>query len=339
MRIDELRKFLFLTSWGYPLIVSSLWLVMSFSGDRWWLATLVLFGPRWITALPLVILVPLAVLKNRRLLLPLLAGALVVFGPFMGIRFPTAAGEVHPASGPVVRVLTCNIEKGSFNASKLSTLIRDTQPDIVALQECPNHLKLKLPAGWQTMEEGELAVLSRFPLMPGRLVKVSDQPSKWSMTSMLQCVVKAPGGDFAFCSVHLPTPRFGLQALLDKKTFLKPARRELLLREREYRRLASKEVHRAVASLPLPVILAGDFNMPVESTIYRDSWKVYTNVFSQAGYGYGWTAWRGVRWLEYGVRIDHVLVGHGMKVLLCETGPDVGSDHLPLLTDIARETN
>src|ERR1041385_2869094 len=50
-------------------------------GDRWWPATLVLFGPRWLTALPLLALVPVALVVARRALVPLVVSAVLVVGP------------------------------------------------------------------------------------------------------------------------------------------------------------------------------------------------------------------------------------------------------------------
>ena len=34
------------------------------------------------------------------------------------------------------------------------------------------------------------------------------------------------------------------------------------------------------------------------------------------------------------VRIDHVLTGAGLVPRVCEVGPDVGSDHLPVIADV-----
>ena len=327
-----MKQVLSIVSWGYLFSVVILWLFMYFAGDRWWPATLILFGPRWFAALPLVILVPLAACKNRRLLFPLLAAAGMVFGPFMGLSLP--AFYASPLSGPVIRVLTCNIHSGSYNVPKLSSLIRDSRADIVGLQECPRNIVLEVPAGWQVARDGELMILSRFPLTSGISKQFLHPPHKWPRTSLLHCVVKTPGGDLNFCTVHLPSPRYGLQAILDRKTLLSLSRKGLLVSETIHRLRTSHEVSSALANLSGPLIVAGDFNMPVESTLYRDFWNRYANAFTAAGSGYGWTVWGGPRKLEFGARIDHILVGGGLGVLLCETGHDVGSDHLPLIADI-----
>jgi endonuclease/exonuclease/phosphatase family metal-dependent hydrolase len=329
-----LQRAIRLTSWGYLSLAVLLWMVIQVGGDRWWPAGLILFGPRWLAALPLIILVPLSIWQGRRALLPLLLGTLVVFGPFMGLCLPL--GKTGKPSGPAIRVLTCNINSGDFSALALSELIRETGADIVALQECPRELKLKLPSEWRTVQEGELAVLSRYPLQIVKTVQALHPPHKWPRTCLLQCVVQAPGGDLAFNTVHLPSPRYGLQTILDRTTLLNLSRKGLLIEETAHRWQTAREVQNAVALQALPTIVAGDFNMPIDSAIYHKVWGGYGNAFSKVGCGYGWTEWNNVRGVKIGVRIDHVLTGKGLEARVCETGGDVGSDHLPLIADLCR---
>jgi endonuclease/exonuclease/phosphatase (EEP) superfamily protein YafD len=155
---------------------------------------------------------------------------------------------------------------------------------------------------------------------------------------MLHATVKTPDGDITFCSVHLPTARPGLQAILDRKTLISFARKELLVTETAYRKRTSARVKQAIEPLPEPAIVAGDFNMPVDSAIYRQSWSDYANAFSVAGFAYGPTGFASVRGFSFGIRIDHILTGKGLKARYAATGPDVGSDHRPLIADIQRMT-
>ena len=330
-----MRKAALLASWGYLILVLAAWLMIFFYGERWWPATMVLFGPRWIAALPLAVLLPLAAWRNRRLFFPLVFGAIVVFGPFMELCLPFR--KVQCPGGPLLRVLSCNLNSGDFNALALASLIQDKRADIVALQECPRDIRLSLlPPGWQIVQEGELAVFSRYPLRPGNSLQALHPPHHWPRTSLLYCVVQTPGGDVTFCTVHLPSPRYGLQNILDRTTFVSTSRRGLLNAETAHRWRTSQEMQRAVNALPPPVIVAGDFNMPADSAIYRKYWGDYINAFTTTGSGYGWTEWATVRAIKVGVRIDHVLTGEGLTPSFCETGTDVGSDHLPLIAHICR---
>jgi len=303
-----------------------------YGGDRWWLATVILFAPRWIAAVPLAILLPLALWRSRFSPIPLLLGALVVFGPVMGLNLPF--GKTKPGTGKMLRVITCNIDNGKCDAQALAALIRDTGADIVALQEFKD-IALSLPPGWHIIQERGLAVLSSFPLQRGVTTLVYNPPNPWPSTNLLHCIVKMPGNDLNFCSVQLPTPRFGLLPLLDRHTLLRPSRNGQLLDETVYRRRASKEVQKSVALLSGQTIVAGDFNMPVDSTIYRQIWNGYSNAFSKAGLGYGWTQRaKSMKLTTIGIRIDHILTSKSLGTRVCEIGPDVGSDHLPLIAHI-----
>jgi endonuclease/exonuclease/phosphatase (EEP) superfamily protein YafD len=76
--------------------------------------------------------------------------------------------------------------------------------------------------------------------------------------------------------------------------------------------------------------VAGDFNAPVESVIYQESWGDWTNAFSAAGWGFGRT--RMSRWIR--ARIDHILSDDRWVVHRSWVGPDVGSDHRPLFAEL-----
>ncbi len=323
-------------SWGYLLLVIALWLTLFIGGDRWWPATILLFGPRWFVAIPLVILLPLAAWRSRIMIIPLSLGALIIFGPFMG--FSLGLGKTNNPGSPMLRVLTCNTASGAIHADELSMLIEDTHADIVALQECPRDVKskLNLPDDWNGIQEGQLAVFSRYPLQQGREYQTQHPPHTWPRTSLLEVIMETPAGTIALASVHLPSPRYGLQTLLDRKTGLRLSRKGLLIKETEGRRQTALEVQSIIAAQSLPVIVAGDFNMPADSSIYREVWKGYTNAFSAAGFGYGWTERTSVRGIPLRIRIDHIVTGSGFGIQNCKVGPYVGSDHRPLIAEIVK---
>lgn len=234
----------------------------------------------------------------------------------------------------MLRVLSCNLQNGDCNKTALAALILELGVDIVALQECPPEIKLNLPSGWNNVQEGELAVFSRHAIRPGKSVKGLHPPHRWRRFCLLPCIVSTPSGEVAFNTVHLPSPRYGLQHILDRNTGLSLKRSDLLEKETFNRMQVSQEVQRAVSSQSFPVIIAGDFNMPDESRIYRSLWNEYANAFSSVGHGYGWSERASVRGIPVRVRVDHILTGNGLKPLLCMIGKDVESDHLPIIADL-----
>ncbi|MFP5221056.1 MAG: endonuclease/exonuclease/phosphatase family protein [Acidobacteriota bacterium] len=320
-------------AWAYFAATLLALAILYLVGDNWWPGTLLLFGPRWSLALPLALLLPLALWRCRRALLPLALGGLIVAIPFMGLRWSFFAPRADEG-GVVMRVLTCNVRTGNFNSGALSRVIRDRDVDLVALQECPPSVQLDLPAGWQKTQAGVITVMSRYPIQALEPVLAKHPPHVWTRHSLLPCIVATPRGTVAFHSVYLPSPRYGLQNSLDRSTGIDPRKAGLLVSETDNRRNVAHMVREAAQTKGMPFILAGDFNMPVESAIYQETWSDLSNAFSKRGRGYGWSFRDSVRSIPVDVRIDHVLSGNGASPLSCEVGPDVGSDHRPLIAEI-----
>jgi endonuclease/exonuclease/phosphatase (EEP) superfamily protein YafD len=61
--------------------------------------------------------------------------------------------------------------------------------------------------------------------------------------------------------------------------------------------------------------------------IFRREFGDYQDAFSVAGWGYGYTKFTRV----HGVRIDHVMCDGAWQAMKCWVGPDVGSDHRPVI--------
>jgi len=323
--------------WGYLLAVVGVWGLLLLGGDRWWLATVVLFGPRWLLAIPLAVLVPLAALTRRRMLWPLLLAGVVLLGPILRLCLPW--GRLAAPGVPALRVLTCNVDGEAVDVAALAALIRETAPDIVALQECPAHVAWDWLAGWHVHRAGELLIASRYALREVAVARCHYPPGPWPPVTALYCAVESPAGRVGFCNVHFGSPHQGLDNVLDRRTVLSPARSAELEAEIDTRGRESEDAVKWLSGLPEPLIVAGDFNMPTDSAIYRRYWAGYANAFSRCGCGFGYTKWTPVRMLCYGVRIDHVLTGAECRCCRCWVGPDIGSDHLPLIADLTWEGN
>jgi endonuclease/exonuclease/phosphatase (EEP) superfamily protein YafD len=96
----------------------------------------------------------------------------------------------------------------------------------------------------------------------------------------------------------------------------------------------SSSLHGWIGSFPeTNKIIAGDFNLTVDSPIYREIWSNYRNAFSDSAYGYGYTKFTKINRFRYSARIDHVLSTPGLRPVRARVGPDLGSDHFPLIAD------
>jgi endonuclease/exonuclease/phosphatase (EEP) superfamily protein YafD len=307
--------------WSYFLSVLGLWILLDTAGDRWWLATVALFGPRWIWLLPLVLLIPVALALRPRLLWLLLNSSLVVIGPVMGYCVPWSSLTMPSPADFTLRVLTCNGGGEQLRVTALADLIATTRPDLVALQEGS---VLNLPAGtWPDGWDVRTTVASRYPI---RSIEKMGDDELGGDGFVTRFDLETPGGTVHFVNLHLETVRDGLEAVVYAKWKGAPALSDNIgLRARE-----SEAASRWVQPVSGPIVIAGDFNMPTESTVYQRFWSSYSNAFSSAGLGFGYTKFTG--W--FGIRIDHVLTGPGWRCRRCWVGPDVGSDHRPVLADL-----
>jgi vancomycin resistance protein VanJ len=302
--------------------------VRLFTDVTWW-GTVLAFAPRWPLALPLVVLVPAAVAIGRwRLLAVQGAVALVLVGPVMGFHLGPPGQACPTLSGLNLRVLTCNVQGNAINIAALQSLIDEVAPDIIALQECAPSLIERLFGNeeWQTHSEGGLSIASRFPIE--RVESFDRQPyGGWGSVALL-CRLQTREGPIEFVNVHLSTARPGLETLRwSQSRGISELKQGIVLRRRE-----SEDLRQRIGVAGIPLVMVGDFNMPIESAIYHDCWSGYRNAFSSTGLGFGET--KRTRW--HGVRIDHVLADAHWKPVCCRVGPDVGSDHLPLVAELRR---
>lgn len=325
--------------WLYLAVLLAVWALIHFWGDRWWPATIVLFGPRWICAVPLAVLVPAAAVARCRMLWPLAAAAVVALGPVMG--FCLAWNRLAGTSDSSIRVLTCNLKGHCSDNAALNKLIVETDPDIVALQGLWVPVRVAWPEGWHVSQDHDLLIASRYPIeeIPVTVDPSTGRPFPSASQFYFYRLISLPQREIAFCSLHLPSPHYGLAETLDRKTGLSSRGSGQIELESEKRRRQSETALAMAKEISAPLILAGDFNMPPDSIVYRQTWGRFKNAFSCAGFGFGHTEKPGPFGWLFGVRIDHILSGPHWRPCRCWVGPDVGSDHRPIIADLAWRPN
>ncbi|MDB5304556.1 MAG: hypothetical protein JWM97_2105 [Phycisphaerales bacterium] len=315
-------------SWTYLIVLFAFWGVMHWAGDRWWMGTLILFGPVWVTTLPLAVLVPAAVMVRRRSLWVLGASAFVAFFLVMGVCVPWQTWVPGRAAGAHLRLLTCNIHGNAAGDAALTHLIIETKPDIILLQEWPSY---RLPPAlgdghWHIRHDGELFIASRYRIILAH--NFSDFERSGSGGAAVRYAIDGPGGAFSLFNVHLASPH----GPFDSVIMGKPQADEDLQEHIATRTLQSELLNEAALGEGGAAILAGDFNTPGEGSIYRAHWTQFTDAFSVAGLGVGHTYFgQGAA-----VRIDHVFSGEGWRCVDCRVAPNVGSPHHPLIADLER---
>jgi len=231
----------------------------------------------------------------------------------------------------MLRVMSFNVAGGRQFAQLLGPLLDEWQADIVAFQECGGDLVdavRRLPR-WYHHDDNQLCLVSRYPILEGkplqrRNLDVVEESGLGGSSRVVRYAIDAPWRTIFVSNLHLETPRKGLEGM--DQADLGRLAANAQLREVESR-LARAWVARAQG----PAIVMGDFNMPVESPLYRESWSGYENAFSAVGRGFGMTRDNG--WIK--VRIDHVLADRAWwRAERAYVGTDMGSDHRPVFAEL-----
>lgn len=307
------------------------WIMMSWLGDRVWWTLPILFGPRWVWLLFLAGIVPCIVVTPRRgVPLALVAALIAVFGI---IDWRLGLGRLVRASGVQVWVMTLNAGAGSSipESPRILDEIRRVDADVVVITECGGSLPAALHTLSATYRVRIANETSNCLLAKGTITgwwerNPTDAFRQNGSGAIQRAEVLLPQGAVRLGLVHLATPREALQEFRDISQI--PSLGELTRRNTAEREAESEH---AVAWIDrgalMPLIVAGDFNLPIESAIYRRNWSRFRNAFSEVGWGPGYT--KHTHW--WGIRIDHVLSSSDVRPLQSYVGRDVGSDHLPLI--------
>ena len=318
--------------WGATLtylvvILAAAWVLWTLA-DRWWVATVLLFGPRWVLAMPLLLLIPVILMRDRALLAPLALAAWVALGPVMGLRTGWRRLFISPRPSDL-RVMTFNTEGGRAMSWAPGPVLDALGVEVAAFQECGGRLVDAIDAmtEWHTDTRGGACLVSRFPIRSVEAMDRSPFLAAGGSGLVVTYRLDVDGRDLYLTNVHLETPREGLELLragrvsegapmLEGKSFL--------------RDIEHRFARRWVDTLPSPRLVIGDFNSPPESPMFRAHWGSWQNAFSLTGIGLGGSRVNG--WIR--ARIDHVLADTSWTVVRAWLGPDLGSDHLPMLAEV-----
>ena len=318
----------------WTALVACIALVLHTVADRWWPASILLFTGRWPWIVPAIIVLASGIVaRSRRALLIGLTGVVICLLGIMELSL--GLGRITAGSGSdtesTVRVITYNTDGNAVPPSLIMVILREWQPDILALQECGSAVRDEMDnlAGYHT-DLGMTCLITRFPILAidslRRDAFASAGGAAWVKRYRLAGTHRA----FDFTNLHLDTPRKAFESLLagreDATTTIDT--------KTDVRDLESRLARRWVNLGPGPRLVAGDFNMPTESAIFREHWSSMTDGFERAGLGFGYTRLAG--WIS--LRIDHILSDDAWSVSAARVLPDYGSDHLPVMVDLQLKT-
>ena len=217
--------------------------------------------------------------------------------------------------GQQLRILHSNVLTGNERYSDVISLVKKEQPDIAVFVEVSTSWAKELSVLGKTFpyrslqqesEQYGSVIYSKLPLVNTSVKSFS------SRRKTLLADVEFQGKLISMMLVHPAVP-IKPQSFID--------RNQQLAAIGEY-----------AAEVKNPLIIVGDFNTTMWSPFYKS--LVETAKLRNARSGFGllptWPTFIPVAYIP----IDHFLVSKEIGVLNIHTGRHVGSDHLPLITDL-----
>lgn len=289
---------------------------------------LLVFGPRWPAAASGAMLIPVALLlRSYRWTGTLGVTLLVVWFGFMGFNLPSPLSQPSAGDGDVkLRVVQYNIQSAQPTEPWLAALLKDLEPDLLAMQECRPPEDYSPPDGYHFGKSYTLCLLSKFPITRVEARDQADAFERYGFAGITLFELEAPDRSFEVLMVHLATPRHAIDALRHEQFEGFGAVDENI----ELRRWESGLAREWLKKADGPAFVVGDLNLPVESAIYEEYWADLDNAFSECGLGFGNTK----HTRKFGVRIDHVLYGDAFACDDAYVDSRSGSDHRPLVVDM-----
>lgn len=225
---------------------------------------------------------------------------------------PALAGATP---GQNLRILHSNVLRSNRRYSEVISLVKAEQPDIAVFVEVNTSWAKELSVlseifpYYSQQQESEAfgsAIYSKLPLENASVKAFSKQRKS------LLVDVKFQGKIISLILVH-PTVPIKPQSFIDRN-----------------KQLAA--IGEYAAQVKNPLIVVGDFNTTMWSPFYKNMVKTGNLRNARSGFGILPT-WPTFLPLAY-IPIDHFLVSKEIGVLKIRTGRNVGSDHLPLITDL-----
>ena len=295
-----------------------------------WIADVVsLFRPYALIASALVLL---ACLGSRRAGLILLAAVLLI-GEAVLVAAPTLRHDAQPRverGGRQLTVITFNCLGSNPNSRTAVAWLRRMHPDILVLEELPPRWERELdtlndilPYRASSLQDtrSDTDVFSRQPMRSAQ----AYQPAM-DLRALIHAVVQIDGRAVQVFGIH-PNTLHDAQEWTNRNNALELSAQWVAQTRRDaaIRSGGAKDT----------ALVLGDWNTP--------PWSPYLHAFLRIA---GLKSADGVLWppvtrvlaSPFGVRIgspiDHVAVSSDVQVEGCETGPDLGSDHVPQICRI-----
>jgi vancomycin resistance protein VanJ len=298
-------------------------------GERHVLTSLLTYAPQVLFVIPTSVLLLIGLGRRDRTGTAINAVALgFCLFALMGLRCCVTAAP-RP-EGATLRVMTFNVEKWSHGTAAVAAAIRDQDPDVVCLQEAgayfwltrpdqtPRALEKILPH-YRFVASGEIMIGSRLPLNGSWMATLPGPEARPAVIATLD----VRGRRVNVVSIHL------LPADYDD-AIRQQGRRRFVRNQNAVRMAQVWTLRNMLGGLPGPFVVGGDFNAQPQTRVCRALTEHYVDAFDAVGRGFGYT-----NPATFPVtRIDHLLLGNGVRARRAFVPNVIASDHRPLVADL-----
>lgn len=258
---------------------------------------------------------------QRRPVAAIACAAILAINAAPIIPYVTAQARPDDEGGSALRVMTYNMHGRTTQRAAFLEFVHAEQPDIILLTEVPNYydwLVDSLGADYPHRVDGnsgrphDLMVFSRWPVASFQIDRSVDRGLPVLAADLCEDGAQEASRCVRLVALHAIAP-FGARAEMHDAQFALATRL-----------LASAPPGRA--------ILAGDFNMTPWAPDFRR--LIADTGLRDAALGRSVTATWLSRQPMVGIAIDHVLASPQIGVRDYLVGPDLGSDHLPVVAGL-----
>ena len=240
----------------------------------------------------------------------------LIAAPLLVSRPAAAALSARDDDGVAVRLAFVNVFFGNDDYRRVVGFVRAEKPDAVVFAEVDARwhgelgaLKKDYPHEYATHGAAGrgLLLLSRLPIEKAAVLAMSNDAEP-----PLGVTLNVQGKPLHLLGVHTNWP-FGFRSRTSCDEQL-------------------EELAAAAQATARPLVLLGDLNVSPFSSHFQRLLQV--GQLRSAAAGFGWQP----TWPEFmppaGIQIDHALVSPGVQVRNFRRGPQVGSDHRPVVVDL-----
>ncbi len=334
------RAFFVFCACVYPFVLAFVALGFYVVGEHWWVTGAGLYAPRFFFALPLPFTVAALWLAGRRgLLWTQLVAGLLLFFPLFGFVVPHAS--TVRVNAPKLRVLSFNVNSTFAGVAPIARGVVAEAPDLVLVQEATwgSPLVEALRASFPFVQTStQFIIASRYP------ISSATDPDRLSFSGRLRSpcfmryTIDTPLGSLAVYNVHPRSPRGVLHLRQFRATLHELRTGEMFAGDPEtdvtsnaaLRTLQLATAADRAARETLPVIIAGDTNLPGLSAIAREHLSGFADGFHAASWGFGYTFPERHPFL----RLDRILTNEKLRVVGFHVDCRGLSDHRCVVADI-----